>query len=218
MFNRPMLILSKFSIPCGYLLRSIVTVSFSKNSNGIFQYFFRHEGNSKARHSINSCKKCQRNRPNYYLDVLKFMLSTKTKEITLSVRGEQYNFFAFPRGLEASMNFNTSAKLQYLLDSVITCWSRLEHGELPHVCPLKRLPVFKGGSVAKHRAGKFKMVGILSKIPPPAQLLNSKAAGIAVASVGAGILLLWKKKLEDLSAKRYWRSYYQFQPGYSQLS
>ena len=48
------------------------------------------------------------------------MLSTKTKEITLSVRGEQYNFFAFPRGLEGSMNFNTSAKLQYLLDSVIT--------------------------------------------------------------------------------------------------
>lgn len=69
--------------------------------------------------------------------------------------------------------------------------------------PLKRLPVLKGGSVAKHRAGKFKMVGILSKIPPPAQLLNSKAAGIAVASVGAGILLLWKKKLDDLSAKRY---------------
>ncbi|XP_073227312.1 ATP-binding cassette sub-family D member 3-like [Porites lutea] len=46
------------------------------------------------------------------------------------------------------------------------------------------------------------MVGILSKIPPPAQLLNSKAAGIAVVSVGAGILLLWKKKLDDLSAKR----------------
>ena len=59
------------------------------------------------------------------------------------------------------------------------------------------------------------MVGILSKIPPPAQLLNSKAAGIAVASVGAGILLLWKKKLDDLSAKRYLRSYYQFQPGYN---
>lgn len=43
--------------------------------------------------------------------VLKFMLSTKTKEITLSVRGEQYNSFAFPRGLEASMNFHTSAIL-----------------------------------------------------------------------------------------------------------
>ena len=145
------------------------------------------------------------------------MLSTKTKEITLSVRGEQNNSFAFPRGLEASMNFNTSAILTRL-DSVITCWSRLEQKELPHVCPLKRLPVLKGGSVAKHRAGKFKMVGILSKIPPPAQLLNSKAAGIAVASVGAGILLLWKKKLDDLSAKRYLRSYYQFQAGYSQLS
>ena len=145
------------------------------------------------------------------------MLSTKTKEITLSVRVEQNNSFAFPRGLETRMNFNTSAILS-LLDSVITCWSRLEQKKLPHVCPLKRLPVLKGGSVAKHRAGKFKMVGILSKIPPPAQLLNSKAAGIAVASVGAGILLLWKKKLDDLSAKRYLRSYYQFQPGYSQLS
>ena len=144
------------------------------------------------------------------------MLSTKTKEITLSVRGEQNNSFAFPRGLETRMNF-TSAILS-LLDSVITCWSRLEQKKLPHVCPLKRLPVLKGGSVAKHRAGKFKMVGILSKIPPPAQLLNSKAAGIAVASVGAGILLLLKKKLDDLSTKRYWRSYYQFQAGYSQLS
>ena len=46
------------------------------------------------------------------------MLSTKTKEITLSVRGEQYNSFAFLRGLEASMNFNTSA---ILTTSVITC-------------------------------------------------------------------------------------------------
>ena len=42
---------------------------------------------------------------------IKFMLSTKTKEITLSVRGEQYNSFAFPRGLEATMNFHTSAIL-----------------------------------------------------------------------------------------------------------
>ena len=95
---------------------------------------------------------------------------------------------------------------------------RTSAGRLPHVCPLKNLRLLKRGSVAKHRAGKFKMVGILSKIPPPAQLLNSKAAGIAVVSVGAGILLLWKKKLDDLSAKRYLRSYYQFQPGYSQLS
>lgn len=117
---------------------------------------------------------------------------------------------------EASKQEWISILLQYLLDSVITCWNGLEQKKRTHVCPLKRLPVLKGGSVAKHRAGKFKMVGILSKIPPPAQLLNSKAAGIAVASVGAGILLLWKKKLDDLSAKRYWRSYYQFQPGYSQ--
>ena len=113
-FQPAMVILRKFSRPCGCLLRSIVTVSFSKNSNGIFQYFFSREGNSKARHSIYSCKKCQRNRPDYYyLDVLKFMPSTKTKEITLSVRGEQYNSFAFPRGLEASMNFNTSAILTW---------------------------------------------------------------------------------------------------------
>ena len=160
-----------------------------------------------------SCKKCQRNRPNhYYLNVLKFIVGTKTKEITLSVRGEQYNSFAFLRGLEASMNFNTSAIHTWFS----TCWSRWEQKQLPHVCPLKNLRVLKRGSVAKHL--KFKMVGILSKIPPPAQLLNSKAAGIAVASVGAGILLLWKKKLDDLSAKRYLRSYYQFQPGYSQLS
>ena len=47
------------------------------------------------------------------------------------------------------------------------------------------------------------MVAIWSKIPPPAQWLNSKATGIAVASVAAGILVLWKKKLDDLSRKRY---------------
>lgn len=39
------------------------------------------------------------------------MLSTKTKEITLSVSAEQYISFAFLRGLEASRNFNTSAIL-----------------------------------------------------------------------------------------------------------
>ena len=65
-FQPTMVILSKLSRPCGYLPWSIVTVSFSKNSNSIFQYFFSCEGNSKARHSIYSCQKCQRNRPNYY--------------------------------------------------------------------------------------------------------------------------------------------------------
>ena len=47
------------------------------------------------------------------------------------------------------------------------------------------------------------MVGILSKIPPPAQWLNSKASGLAVAAVAASIVVLWKKKLDDLSRKRY---------------
>ena len=47
------------------------------------------------------------------------------------------------------------------------------------------------------------MVVIWSKIPPPAQWLNSKATGIVVASIAAGILVLWKKKLDDLSSKRY---------------
>ena len=46
------------------------------------------------------------------------------------------------------------------------------------------------------------MVGILSKIPPPAWL-NSKASGIAVAAAAAGIVVLWKKKLDQLSSKRY---------------
>ena len=146
------------------------------------------------------------------------MLSTKTKEITFKCQGWTKQFFCFSTRPRNKNEFQYFCNTFSLLDSVITCWSRLEQKKLTHVCPLKRLPVLKGGSVAKHRAGKFKMVGILSKIPPPAQLLNSKAAGIAVASVGAGILLLWKKKLDDLSAKRYWRSYYQFQPGYSQLS
>ena len=93
------------------------------------------------------------------------MLSTKTKEITLSVRGEQYNSFAFLRGLEASMNFNTSAILTTsVITQIITCWSRLEHGELAHVCPLKRLPVLKGGSVAKHRAGGYSFMLRLRQI------------------------------------------------------
>ena len=39
------------------------------------------------------------------------MLSTKTKEITLSVSSEQNNSFAFLRVLETRMNFNTSAIL-----------------------------------------------------------------------------------------------------------
>ena len=32
--------------------------------------------------------------------------------------------------------------------------------------------------------------------------LNSKASGIAVAAVAAGIIVLWKKKLDELSSKR----------------
>lgn len=50
------------------------------------------------------------------------------------------------------------------------------------------------------------MVGILSKIPPPAHWLNSKVSGIAVAAAAAGIVVLWKKKLDQLSSKRYARS------------
>ena len=32
--------------------------------------------------------------------------------------------------------------------------------------------------------------------------LNFKASGIAVAAVAAGIIVLWKKKLDELSRKR----------------
>ena len=78
------------------------------------------------------------------------MLSTKTKEVTLSVRGEQYNILLLFR--EASKQVWILILLQYLLDSVITCWSGLEGRELPHVRPLKNLRVLKRGSVAKHRA------------------------------------------------------------------
>ncbi|XP_078353944.1 ATP-binding cassette sub-family D member 3-like isoform X1 [Oculina patagonica] len=46
------------------------------------------------------------------------------------------------------------------------------------------------------------MVNILSKIPPPANWFGSKATGIAVAAVAASIVVLWKKKLDELSSKR----------------
>ena len=49
---------------------------------------------------------------------------------------------------------------------------------------------------------RIKMVGILSKIAPPAYWLNSKVSGIAVAAAAAGIVVLWKKKLDELSSKR----------------
>lgn len=69
---------------------------------------------------------------------------------------------------------------------------------------IERLPSLE---VRRRRLGGwanrgFKMVGILSKIPPPAWL-NSKASGIAVAAAAAGIVVLWKKKLDQLSSKRY---------------
>ena len=47
------------------------------------------------------------------------------------------------------------------------------------------------------------MVNVLSKIPPPAKWFGSKATGIAVAAVAAGIIVLWKKNLDQLSSKRY---------------
>ena len=53
---------------------------------------------------------------------------------------------------EASKQEWISILLQYLLDSVISCWSRLEQKKLAHVCPLKNLRLLKRGSVAKHRA------------------------------------------------------------------
>ena len=47
------------------------------------------------------------------------------------------------------------------------------------------------------------MVNVLSKIPAlPVHWLNSKASGVAVAAVAAGIVVLWKKKLDELSNKR----------------
>lgn len=49
------------------------------------------------------------------------------------------------------------------------------------------------------------MVVILTKILPPAHWLNSKVSGIAVAAAAAGIVVLWKKKLDQLSSKRYAR-------------
>lgn len=47
------------------------------------------------------------------------------------------------------------------------------------------------------------MVNVLSKIAVRLPALNSKASGIAVAAVAAGIIVLWKKKLNELSDKRY---------------
>lgn len=46
------------------------------------------------------------------------------------------------------------------------------------------------------------MVNVLSKIAVRLPALNSKASGIAVAAVAAGIIVLWKKKLDELSSKR----------------
>lgn len=46
------------------------------------------------------------------------------------------------------------------------------------------------------------MVNVLSKIAVRLPALNSKASGIAVAAVAAGIIVLWKKKLDKLSSKR----------------
>ncbi|XP_029198545.1 ATP-binding cassette sub-family D member 3-like [Acropora millepora] len=47
------------------------------------------------------------------------------------------------------------------------------------------------------------MVGILSKIAPSYQWFNNtKTSGIVVAAVGTGILILWRKKLNDLKRKR----------------
>lgn len=46
------------------------------------------------------------------------------------------------------------------------------------------------------------MVNVLSKIAVRLPALNSKASGIAVAAVAAGIIVMWKKKLDELSSKR----------------
>ena len=46
------------------------------------------------------------------------------------------------------------------------------------------------------------MVNVLSKIAVRFPALNSKASGIAVAAVASGIIVLWKKKLDELSSKR----------------
>ena len=47
------------------------------------------------------------------------------------------------------------------------------------------------------------MVGTLSKIAPSYQWFNNtKTSGIVVAAVGTGILILWRKKLNDLKRKR----------------
>ena len=46
------------------------------------------------------------------------------------------------------------------------------------------------------------MVNVLSKIAVRLPALNSKASGIAVAAVAASIIVLWKKKLDELSSKR----------------
>ncbi|XP_068676125.1 ATP-binding cassette sub-family D member 3-like [Montipora foliosa] len=46
------------------------------------------------------------------------------------------------------------------------------------------------------------MVSVWSKVAAPSQWVNTKASGIAVAAVGAGILYLWRKKLNDLKTKR----------------
>ena len=61
---------------------------------------------------------------------------------------------------------------------------------------------WKGEGLVAEQVKRIKMVGILSKIAPPAYWLNSKVSGIAVAAAAAGIVVLWKKKLDELSSKR----------------
>ena len=54
------------------------------------------------------------------------------------------------------------------------------------------------GAVAKHT----KMVAVLSKLQISPSWLTSKGSGLVIAAVASGIIILWKKKLNEVSKKR----------------
>ena len=60
------------------------------------------------------------------------------------------------------------------------------------------LSVENEGAAAKHT----KMVAILSKLQISPSWLTSKSSGLIVAAAASGIIILWKKKLNEVSRKR----------------
>ena len=46
------------------------------------------------------------------------------------------------------------------------------------------------------------MVAVLSKLQISPSWLTSKGSGLVIAAVASGIIILWKKKLNEVSKKR----------------